>query len=108
MIIRAAVTFLALPVVVAGLVPELIVRHAERDQSTSVARIALLVAGCFLLLWCVRDFIESGKGTLAPWDPPKNLVIVGLYRYVRNPMYLAVLTIVAGWGVLYTSLWLVI
>jgi protein-S-isoprenylcysteine O-methyltransferase Ste14 len=108
MIIRAVIAFLALPVVVAGLVPALIVRHATPDQSTTVAGIALLVAGSFLLLWCVRDFFVSGKGTLAPWDPPKHLVIVGLYRYVRNPMYLAVLTIIAGWGVLYTSVWVVI
>lgn len=108
MIIRAAIAFLALPVVVAGLVPALIVRHATAGQSTTVAGITLLGAGSFLLLWCVRDFFVSGRGTLAPWDPPKHLVIVGLYRYVRNPMYLAVLTIIVGWDVLYTSVWLVI
>jgi protein-S-isoprenylcysteine O-methyltransferase Ste14 len=110
MIIRALIAFLALPVIVAGLVPALIVHHATPDQSTAVtvAGIALLVAGSFLLLWCVKDFYVSGKGTLAPWDPPKHLVVVGLYRYVRNPMYLAVLTIIAGWGVLFTSIWVII
>jgi protein-S-isoprenylcysteine O-methyltransferase Ste14 len=71
---------------------------------TAVYGIALLVAGLFLLLWCVRDFYVSGKGTLAPWDPPKRLVIVGLYGFVRNPMYLAVLTIVAGWSLTFASL----
>ena len=108
MIIRAAIAFLALPAVVAGLVPALIVRRATPDQSTTFVGIALLGAGSFLLLWCVRDFFVSGKGTLAPWDPPKHLVVVGLYRHVRNPMYLAVLTVIAGWSLLYTSAWVAI
>jgi protein-S-isoprenylcysteine O-methyltransferase Ste14 len=51
----------------------------------------------------VRDFYVSGKGTLAPWDPPKNLVVVGLYCHVRNPMYVGVLTLVAGWAVVFES-----
>jgi protein-S-isoprenylcysteine O-methyltransferase Ste14 len=42
----------------------------------------------------------SGKGTLAPWDPPKHLVIVGLYRFTRNPMYVGVLLMTAGWSLL--------
>jgi protein-S-isoprenylcysteine O-methyltransferase Ste14 len=45
----------------------------------------------------VRDFFVAGRGTLAPWDPPRHLVVVGLYRFVRNPMYVSVLTVVVGW-----------
>ena len=104
--IRASVAFLALPAIAAGLVPALIVRSATPDRHTVLIGIILLGTGCFLLLWCVRDFYIAGKGTLAPWDPPKHLVVVGLYRFVRNPMYLAVLTIVAGWSVLYVSAWM--
>jgi protein-S-isoprenylcysteine O-methyltransferase Ste14 len=64
--------------------------------------IAMLTGGTFLL-WCVRDFYVVGKGTLAPWDPPKKLVLIGLYRYVRNPMYVGVLMLVAGWTIYLAS-----
>jgi protein-S-isoprenylcysteine O-methyltransferase Ste14 len=52
----------------------------------------------FLLLWCVRDFYVAGKGTLAPWSPPQHLVVKGLYRLSRNPMYIAVLLVISGWA----------
>jgi len=108
LIVRATISFLALPVVVAGLVPALIVRRVAPNHDSFLFGVTLLGVGCCLLLWCVRDFFVSGKGTLAPWDPPKHLVVVGLYRFVRNPMYLAVLTIIAGWSLLYTSGWMVV
>ena len=49
-----------------------------------------------------------GRGTLAPWAPPSQLVTVGLYRYSRNPMYVAVLTVLTGWAVCFglRSLWI--
>ena len=52
----------------------------------------------------MRDFYVSGKGTLAPWAPPKNLVVVGLYRYSRNPMYVAVALILLGWASAFVSM----
>ncbi|HEX6313634.1 MAG TPA: isoprenylcysteine carboxylmethyltransferase family protein [Gemmatimonadaceae bacterium] len=55
-----------------------------------------IALGSAMLLTCIFEFARSGRGTLSPVDPPKDLVIHGLYRHVRNPMYLAVLTIVAG------------
>jgi hypothetical protein len=66
LILRAFLAFLALPTVVAGLVPALIVRPGSPDHRTMVIGITLLDAGGFLLLWCVRDFFVSGRGTLAP------------------------------------------
>jgi protein-S-isoprenylcysteine O-methyltransferase Ste14 len=51
----------------------------------------------------VRDFYVLGRGTLAPWDPPRRLVVRGLYRYSRNPMYLGVLCIVGGWAIGFQS-----
>ena len=66
-----------------------------------------LVVGLTILIWCVRDFYVAGKGTLAPWDPPKNFVMIGLYRFVRNPMYLGILSLLAGWSFLSGSALLV-
>lgn len=55
-----------------------------------------IALGAALLLACIWEFARSGRGTLAPVDPPRELVVRGLYRYVRNPMYLSVTTIVLG------------
>jgi protein-S-isoprenylcysteine O-methyltransferase Ste14 len=104
LLLRALFAFLACPGVVAGVIPAFIVAGRGVHQSTAIFGVIALIVGGILLLWCVRDFFVSGRGTLAPWDPPAHLVIVGLYRYVRNPMYLAVLVIVAGWSLLYGSL----
>jgi protein-S-isoprenylcysteine O-methyltransferase Ste14 len=103
LLLRATFSFLALPTVVAGLVPAWLVRDRPMAHQMIVPGIVLLAVGSALLVWCVRDFFVSGRGTLAPWDPPKRLVVVGLYRFTRNPMYIAVLTVVAGWSVLYVS-----
>ena len=55
-----------------------------------------LGAGVGAILWCFADFIRRGRGTPAPYDPPRELVVAGLYRYVRNPQYVGVLVAVAG------------
>ncbi|HJQ65124.1 MAG TPA: isoprenylcysteine carboxylmethyltransferase family protein [Gemmatimonadales bacterium] len=52
--------------------------------------------GVVLLGSCIWQFAHSGRGTLAPLDPPRQLVVRGPYRYVRNPMYAAVTAIVLG------------
>jgi protein-S-isoprenylcysteine O-methyltransferase Ste14 len=101
---RALFAFLALPGVAAGVVPMLILGGRFHLGPAAVAGGAMMVAGGFLLLWCVRDFFVCGRGTIAPWDPPKRLVVGGPYRLVRNPMYIAVLALVGGWALAFASL----
>ena len=60
--------------------------------------LALLVLGGVIYAWCVWDFAVFGRGTPAPIDAPKKLVVRGLYRYTRNPIYLGVLTVLLGWA----------
>jgi protein-S-isoprenylcysteine O-methyltransferase Ste14 len=108
MFLRALVAFFALPCVVAGVVPVLIAYGDTNRHGGSPIGFVLLAVGLVLLLWCVRDFYVAGKGTLAPWEPPQHLVVVGLYRFVRNPMYVAVLTIVLSWGLVFGSVWLAV
>ena len=57
----------------------------------------LWLIGGVSMLWCFWNFLVNGKGTPAPIDPPKELVDVGLYRFVRNPMYVAGIVALIGW-----------
>lgn len=57
----------------------------------------LLLTGWIAMLWCFWNFLVNGRGTPAPIDPPKELVAVGLYRFVRNPMYVAGIIALFGW-----------
>jgi protein-S-isoprenylcysteine O-methyltransferase Ste14 len=103
---RSILAFLALPGVVAFGVPLLVIARGspmDRRVGPVTAAAVLLAVGTALLLWCVREFYAAGSGTLAPWAPPRNLVVSGPYRFSRNPMYVAVLLILAGWATLYGS-----
>lgn len=103
---RALLAFLALPGVVAGAVPALLSGLGRRPLHGHLAGAVVLALGLAGLLWCVRDFYLAGRGTLAPWSPPQQLVEIGLYRHSRNPMYVCVLLMLAGWAVLDASMWL--
>jgi protein-S-isoprenylcysteine O-methyltransferase Ste14 len=61
------------------------------------------VLGAALGLWCILAFVFVGKGTQAPFDPPKGLVISGPYRFVRNPMYLGAGLALIGASLFYQS-----
>src|SRR5215204_3270058 len=65
--------------------------------------VVLTLAGGAILLQCIWDFAAKGRGTLAPVDPPKHLVVQGLFRYVRNPMYLGVLFLLLGESLFFRS-----
>jgi protein-S-isoprenylcysteine O-methyltransferase Ste14 len=62
----------------------------------SVIPIVLMSIGAAIMLRCVWDFAWTGRGTPLPLDPPRHLVVTGLYRYVRNPMYVGMGFVLAG------------
>lgn len=105
-ILGSAIFFVLAPGSVAGVVPYLISgwRFAPPFLGLAASRWigALLVAlGLAGLAHCFARFALEGRGTPAPLAPTETLVISGLYRYVRNPMYVAVLGIVLGQAVLF-------
>jgi protein-S-isoprenylcysteine O-methyltransferase Ste14 len=59
---------------------------------------ACWAAGAAMIVWCFWDFTFKGRGTPAPFDPPRELVVSGLYRHVRNPIYLGGLLVLMGWA----------
>ena len=94
-LLRPLLAIAALPFVVAVLIPIWITRgnHVHLALVTTmpqllaqIAGLGLLLVGLSLFVSSLRRFAGDGKGTLAPWDPPRHLVIRGPYRYVRNPM----------------------
>ena len=68
-----------------------------------VAGMLLAVVGGALAVWCIFTFAVLGKGTPAPFDPPRRLVVRGPYRFVRNPMYVGAATALAGAALSYGS-----
>jgi protein-S-isoprenylcysteine O-methyltransferase Ste14 len=98
--LRSILWTVLLPGVVAGYVPWRFFGLAEvrfdLRSPLHLLGLACVAAGAGLLGACVWEFARSGRGTLAPMDPPRELVVRGLYRYVRNPMYLSVTLILLG------------
>ena len=103
MLLRAITAFVALPGIVAFALPIAIGISTHRSMRYVPPAAAIVALGTLLLLWCVREFYVSGRGTLAPWSPPRHLVTSGPYRWSRNPMYIGVVTILLGWCVLWDS-----
>ena len=94
-LLRSLAAAALLPGTVTIFVPWLILRRSDATV-THWSGLVLLALGAVILVRCIRDFAAAGRGTLAPVDPPKHLVASGLYRYVRNPMYVGVVLILAG------------
>lgn len=78
-----------------------------RPSSTEISHIVGMIfglAGALIALWCVITFVVIGKGTPAPFDPPRQLVTQGPYRFVRNPMYIGAGIVLGGAALYYESL----
>ncbi|NMN98253.1 methyltransferase family protein [Antrihabitans stalactiti] len=99
--VGSAVFFAVAPAMVAGAVPWLITRWEVAESGHypvpwTVAGWALVVAGVPLLLHAFGRFVVEGIGTPAPVAPTEKLVVGGAYRFVRNPMYVAVVSTILG------------
>jgi len=95
---------LVMPGTVAVYVPLWITRGRSASSGMALAIGATaLAAGTAIYAWCLWDFASFGRGTPAPIDAPRKLVVRGLYRYTRNPMYVGVLTAILGWAAVFAS-----
>ena len=102
LLIKNVLFTVVVPGTVALYIPLLIVRNRPPSSGVVFAiAVAVLVMGGCIYARCVWDFASFGRGTPAPIDAPKRLVVRGLYRYTRNPMYLGVLTVILGWSILF-------
>lgn len=119
MLLRHLLSIALLPFVVVVLVPRWLLERepgagiVPPDALLVAGRVMgtlLFAAGFALFTWCVLLFVRIGRGTLAPWDPTRRLVVVGPYRHVRNPMISAVAAMLAGETLFFLSarvaLWL--
>jgi protein-S-isoprenylcysteine O-methyltransferase Ste14 len=112
MLLRHLLAIAVLPFTVVVLVPLWIasVDHVVLTRASAIpslllqmAGVVVLAIGLLLLVSSLRRFAAEGEGTLAPWDPPRRLVVRGPYRFVRNPMISGVLFVLAGEAMLLIS-----
>ncbi|HEX8990936.1 MAG TPA: isoprenylcysteine carboxylmethyltransferase family protein [Anaerolineales bacterium] len=96
---------LLLPITILIVVPWLLDPHPKPASPVQlVIGLVIIGLGLYIMARTILGFFEIGRGTLAPWDPPQNLVIAGMYAYVRNPMILGVITVVVGEALAVSSL----
>ena len=104
---KTVVFTILVPGMVGGLIPWLLAHGAQGSTPVSpvwmVVGLLPLALGVGLYLWCAGAFTFIGKGTPAPIDAPKALVVQGPYRWVRNPMYVAVLLVILGQAIVLRS-----
>ena len=102
----SAVFFFLAPGAIAGLVPWRLSgwdRPADGLRLTDVVGTMLVGIGLVVVIAAFTQFVREGRGTPAPVAPTEQLVVGGLYRYVRNPMYLAVAAVIGGQALIFQS-----
>jgi protein-S-isoprenylcysteine O-methyltransferase Ste14 len=98
-LIKTIVFSIVVPGTVTVYFPWAILKVYPSQQDWNIIRwagIPPMATGLCFYLWCAYDFVFAGRGTPAPIDPPKELVVRGLYRSVRNPMYAGVIQVLVG------------
>jgi protein-S-isoprenylcysteine O-methyltransferase Ste14 len=107
--IKSLLFLILAPGILGGVLPLTVLQGGPRLQTGLASYLAYPVwmMGISILLWCFWDFAHKGMGTPMPIDPPKKLIVSGLYQYVRNPMYVGVFLVIIGhflwfgyWGLL--------
>lgn len=102
LLLKNLVFTVLVPGTVAVYLPLQVIGGQPGTGSRWIGGIAFAV-GAAIYTWCVWDFASFGRGTPAPIDAPRKLVVRGLYRYTRNPMYVGVLTVILGWAAWFGS-----
>ena len=89
--LRTALFTFLVPGTVLGLVPFVLIATNWGPRfnvgAAHLVGFMLLMAGVAIIVWCFIDFVRQGHGTPAPYDPPRRLVVAGLYKCTRNPQY---------------------
>jgi len=111
--IEAIVATIAVPGTAVFLVPYLILVRTRQVSSGHVGvleafGLGIALVGAGMVMWVSYAFVTRGKGTPVPIDPPRRFVADGLFRYVRNPMYVGALLVLLGEALLFRSTWIVL
>ena len=104
--IKTAIFTLVAPGTMGVYLPRYLASRAGDTPATGVLRWIAAVPfaiGAAFYLRCAWDFATLGRGTPAPIDAPRYLVVRGLYHYVRNPMYVGVIMMAVGWAAYFAS-----
>jgi len=102
-LVKTVIFTILVPGSVAVYIPRAIASDASTPTLYSSIGFLPIALGVAIYLWCAWDFATAGQGTPAPIDAPKHLVVRGLYRFVRNPMYAGVLLILLGESLAFRS-----
>ena len=106
-LIKTAIFTVVVPGTVAIYMPQTLRSRVAADHASrsvcSRTSLVLFLCGAIIYLWCACDFAVKGLGTPAPIDAPRVLVVKGLYRFTRNPMYVGVAAMIAGQAGYYRS-----
>ena len=111
--LKSAVATIVVPGAACVLIPYYILNGARISLTPPLGILqvmAILIAGLglYMIVWVSTAFVRQGKGTPIPIDPPTQLVITGLYRYVRNPMYVGAVLIILAEAIYFGSAWLML
>jgi len=102
-LVKTVIFTILVPGSVAVYIPRAIASDASTPTLYSSIGFLPIALGVAIYLWCAWDFATAGQGTPAPIDAPKHLVVRGLYRFVRNPMYVGVMLILLGESLAFRS-----